>query len=73
MSTGLCNSDNPCVPMCRDPATKPVCGAGELLKDKNTCVKKEMCPCIKPDGTIAQVQVVNCLSHKSEIVFKADA
>ena len=55
MTTGMCSGDNPCVPMCITPATKPVCGAGELLKDKNTCVKQDMCPCLKPDGTVAQV------------------
>ncbi|KAL4222951.1 Mucin-5B [Mactra antiquata] len=53
--TGLCdNNDNPCVPMCVNPQSRPTCSAGELLKDKSTCVKKEMCPCLKPDGTIAQ-------------------
>lgn len=57
ISTGLCNTDNPCVPMCRNPDTKPVCAPGELLKDKYTCVRKDMCPCLKPDGTIVQVRV----------------
>lgn len=56
-TTGLCkNNDNPCVPMCVNPLSRPVCGSNELLKDKSTCVKKEMCPCLKPDGTIAQVR-----------------
>ena len=41
--------------MCRKTDTNKGCPAGELLKDKNTCVKKEMCPCLKPDGTVAQV------------------
>ncbi|WAQ93441.1 EDIL3-like protein [Mya arenaria] len=53
-STGLCNSENPCVPMCRNPIVKHKCALGELLKDKNTCVAKQMCPCIKPDGSVAQ-------------------
>ncbi|WAR09835.1 CRAM-like protein [Mya arenaria] len=53
-STGLCNSENPCVPMCRNPVTKHKCAPGELLKDKDTCVAKQMCPCIKPDGSVAQ-------------------
>ena len=72
MTTGMCRGDNPCVPMCITPATKPVCGVGELLKDKNTCVKQDMCPCLKPDGTVAQVimswvecsgSVVECLTQ----------
>ena len=55
VTTGMCSGDNPCVPMCHNPAIKPVCGPEELLKDKNTCVKRDMCPCVKPDGTVAQV------------------
>lgn len=54
-TTGMCGGVNPCVPTCHNPAIRPTCGQGELLKDKNTCVKTDMCPCLKKDGTIAQV------------------
>ena len=54
--TGMCGGDNPCVPTCLYPTQKQICGPGELLRDKNTCVKIDMCPCLKPDGTVAQVQ-----------------
>jgi len=48
-----CRHNSDCVPMCRSGSFG--CGAGEKLKDKTTCVPESMCPCRKPDGTIAKV------------------
>ncbi|KAK3611484.1 hypothetical protein CHS0354_039096 [Potamilus streckersoni] len=51
--TGMCEGDNKCVPTCK-PEGVSACSPGLLLKDKRTCVKESMCPCLKQDGTVAQ-------------------
>ncbi|KAK3611486.1 hypothetical protein CHS0354_039099 [Potamilus streckersoni] len=51
--TGMCEGDNKCVPTCK-PEGILACSPGLLLKDKRTCVKESMCPCLKQDGTVAQ-------------------
>ncbi|KAL3831915.1 hypothetical protein ACJMK2_023609 [Sinanodonta woodiana] len=51
--TGMCEGDNKCVPTCK-PEGMSACSPGLLLKDKVTCVKESMCPCLKQDGTVAQ-------------------
>ena len=63
--TGMCGGDNPCVPTCLNPTQKQICGPGELLRDKHTCVKIDMCPCLKPDGSVAQVHISHHLTSMS--------
>ena len=47
---------NVCVPGCRHNHARAVCSPGEKWVDVNTCVPANMCPCLKPDGTVAKVR-----------------
>lgn len=59
--TGTLTSEDQCVPGCRTPPDVPrtSCQANERLIDSNTCVAKEMCTCLKHDGTLAKVSLYN--------------
>uniref|UniRef100_A0A2C9K961 F5/8 type C domain-containing protein n=1 Tax=Biomphalaria glabrata TaxID=6526 RepID=A0A2C9K961_BIOGL len=59
-SSGACNgilnpADN-CIPGCRPPPElqRVVCKPEERFINSTTCVPKEMCSCLKPDGTPAK-------------------
>ncbi|XP_067650638.1 mucin-5AC-like [Haliotis asinina] len=57
VSGDICDGTNPqqCVPGCKDETiTVPKCADGERLNYNGQCVKAELCPCKKPDGTFAQ-------------------
>ncbi|XP_048245023.1 mucin-5AC-like isoform X2 [Haliotis rufescens] len=57
VSGDICDGTNPqqCVPGCKDETiTVPKCADGERLNYNGQCLKAELCPCKKPDGTIAK-------------------
>lgn len=56
-TSGACDGSSPdrCVAGCRPQDKKDVCPAGQRLRDFNTCVPSEMCTCLHPNGSVAQV------------------
>ena len=71
MSTLKCTEGN-CVPGCRDVTAQVECGPGEKKVDADTCVPTNMCPCLKPDGTVAQVSCLVFRRVASEGVINND-
>lgn len=56
-TSGACDGSSPdrCVAGCRPQDKKDVCPAGQRLRDFSTCVPSEMCTCLHPNGSVAQV------------------
>ncbi|XP_035826998.1 hemocytin isoform X2 [Aplysia californica] len=53
---GILTQEDNCIPGCRPPPELPrtQCGLNERLIEPGVCVPKEMCTCLKPDGTVAK-------------------
>ena len=53
-ASGTCGNLNDCVPGCV-PDAPTSCPPGQKRNEAYVCVPEALCPCLKPDGTIAMV------------------
>lgn len=63
MATYQCayaDTESECVDTCQD-ETFVSCANGHVLRDSNTCVRSDACPCMLPDGTVLGVRMCDLL------------